>query len=40
MLNGLRFIVNCIVEVRSITYVFMSTGSSVPCVNYKTTNQP
>ena len=40
MLNGLRFIVNCLVEVRSITYVFLSNGSSVPCFDYKAMDQP
>jgi hypothetical protein len=40
MLSGLQFIVNCIVEVRSFTYVFMSNGSSVRCFNYKLMDQP
>lgn len=40
MLNGLRFMVNWIVEVRSITYVFMSNGRSVSFFNYKAINQP
>lgn len=35
MLNGLRFIVNWIVEVR-----YMSNGSSVPFFNYTVMNQP
>jgi hypothetical protein len=40
MLNGLRFMVNRLVDVRSVTYVFMSIGSSVPCFNYKAMVQP
>ncbi|WP_274521024.1 hypothetical protein [Neobacillus niacini] len=40
MLNGLRFMVNWLVEVRSITYVFMSNGSSVHFFNYKAMDQP
>ncbi|MFB3167693.1 hypothetical protein P5G62_011310 [Neobacillus sp. 179-C4.2 HS] len=35
MLNGLRFMVNWLVKVRSITYVFMSNRSGVPFFNYK-----
>jgi hypothetical protein len=37
---GLRFMDNWIVEVRSITFVHMSNGSSVPCFNYKTLDHP
>ncbi|MFP7296854.1 hypothetical protein [Neobacillus niacini] len=40
MLIGLRFMVNWIVEVRSITYVHMANGSSVPFFNDKTMEQP
>lgn len=40
MLNGLRFMVNWLVEVRSITYVFMINGSSVSFFNYKAMDQP
>jgi hypothetical protein len=40
MLNGLRFMVNWLVEVRFITYVSMCNGSSVPCFNYKAMDQP
>lgn len=40
MLNGLRCMVNWLVEVRSITYVFMSNGSSVPFFNDTAMDQP
>jgi hypothetical protein len=40
MLNGLRFMVDWVIEVRFIKYVFMSEGSSVPFFNYKTMDQP
>jgi hypothetical protein len=39
MLTGLRRMVNCVVEVRSTTYVFMSNGSSVPFFNYTAMDQ-
>lgn len=39
MLKGLRFMVNWLVEVRSITYVFMSSGSNVPFFNYNAMDQ-
>jgi hypothetical protein len=34
MLNGLRCMVNWLVEVRFTTYEFMSNGSSVTFFNY------
>jgi hypothetical protein len=40
MLNGLVCMVNLLVEVRSITYVFMSNGISVPFFNYTVMDQP
>jgi hypothetical protein len=40
MLNDLRFMVNWIVEVRSITYVFSLMGAVVSIFNYKAMDQP
>jgi hypothetical protein len=39
MLNGLRFMVNWFVEVRSIRYACMSFASSVAFFNYKAIDQ-
>lgn len=39
MLNGLRFMVNWLEDVRSITNLFMSIGSSVPFFNDKAMDQ-